>query len=63
MGWSGKSPADWRTSAACLGVDPDLFFPTGTTALAGEQAEEAKVVRATCPVSQESLDWAMANSP
>ena len=50
---------DWRSRAACLAADPKLFFPVGTTALAGEQALEAKAVCAGCPVRQECLDWAL----
>jgi WhiB family redox-sensing transcriptional regulator len=50
---------DWRSRAACLAADPELFFPGGTTALAGEQAVEAKAVCAGCPVRRECLDWAL----
>jgi WhiB family transcriptional regulator, redox-sensing transcriptional regulator len=50
---------DWRSRAACLAADPELFFPVGTTALAGEQAMEAKAVCAVCPVRQECLEWAL----
>lgn len=50
---------DWRSRAACLAADPELFFPVGTTALAAEQAMEAKAVCADCPVRRECLDWAL----
>jgi WhiB family transcriptional regulator, redox-sensing transcriptional regulator len=50
---------DWRSRATCLGADPELFFPVGTTALAGEQAIQAKAVCAGCPVRRECLDWAL----
>lgn len=50
---------DWRRRAACLAADPELFFTVGTTALAGEQATEAKAVCAGCPVRRECLDWAL----
>lgn len=55
------TPVDWRSSAACLVVDPELFFPTGTTAPAMEQAEAAKAVCALCPVTHLCLDWAVTN--
>ena len=33
---------DWRDQAACLTVDPELFFPVGNTGPALAQLEEAK---------------------
>ena len=51
---------DWVRWARCIGVDPDLFFPTGTTGPAVAQAESAKAVCAMCPVRPECLQWALA---
>lgn len=42
--------ADWRDSAACKGVDPDMFFPER-----GESGEEAKAVCRRCPVAGDCL--------
>ena len=42
---------DWRDRAACLDVDPELFFPIGNTGPALAQIEEAKAVCRTCPSS------------
>lgn len=42
------TPVDWRLAAACRGMDPDLFFPTGTEGL--NAGVEAKAVCRTCPV-------------
>ena len=35
---------DWRSKAACLTVDPELFFPIGNTGPAITQVAEAKAV-------------------
>ncbi|MGH8903306.1 MAG: WhiB family transcriptional regulator [Egibacteraceae bacterium] len=50
----------WRAKAACLGIDPELFFPKGTTGQALDQLEEAKAVCRECSVIDECLDWALA---
>ncbi|MGW8985146.1 WhiB family transcriptional regulator [Streptomyces parvus] len=50
---------NWRTNAACLDEDPDLFFPIGTTGPAISQAAEAKAVCRTCPVMDACLNWAL----
>ncbi|MFE9680248.1 WhiB family transcriptional regulator [Streptomyces sp. NPDC002701] len=49
----------WREYAECRTVDPDLFFPIGTTGPALVQIEDAKSVCRRCPVSGECLDWAL----
>lgn len=41
---------DWRERAACRDVDPELFFPIGSSGPALMQIEEAKAVCAVCPV-------------
>ncbi|MGH2529451.1 MAG: WhiB family transcriptional regulator [Actinomycetota bacterium] len=51
---------DWARRARCIGVDPDLFFPTGTTGPAVAQVESAKAVCAMCPVRVQCLEWALA---
>ncbi|MGH8904598.1 MAG: WhiB family transcriptional regulator [Egibacteraceae bacterium] len=51
----------WRDKAACLGADPDLFFPVGTTGPAAEQADWAKAICADCPVRDACLDTAIAH--
>lgn len=42
---------NWRTSAACLGMDPNVFFPEN-----GESGSEAKAVCMGCPVQSECLE-------
>lgn len=51
--------ADWRRHAACAGVDPELFFPVGTTGAALVQAEEARSICRRCWVQEECLDDAL----
>lgn len=50
---------DWRQKAACLGEDPELFFPVGTTGPALEQEERAKAICRRCDVIDECLQWAL----
>ena len=50
---------DWRTRAACRDVDPELFFPVGTTGPALVQIDEAKAICRTCNVTHECLGWAL----
>ena len=50
---------DWRSKAACLDKDPELFFPVGNTGPALLQIEEAKAVCRTCEVMDTCLKWAM----
>ena len=48
----------WHSRAACLGADPELFFPIGETGPALMQIAEAKRVCGRCPVRQRCLQWA-----
>lgn len=50
---------DWRTFAACLDEDPDLFFPVGASETALAQAERAKRVCRRCPVIAECREQAL----
>ena len=42
---------EWQRQAACLGMDPDLFFPPP-----GDPAVRAKAACARCPVRDECLE-------
>ncbi|MDP8961717.1 MAG: WhiB family transcriptional regulator [Actinomycetota bacterium] len=53
---------DWRSLAACIEEDPELFFPVGSTGPAVEQAEEAKRVCARCNVREPCLEFAIATN-
>jgi len=54
-----KPEHDWRFYARCKEVDPDLFFPVGTTGPAEAQLRAAKSVCAPCPVQEICLQWAL----
>ena len=49
----------WRERAACSNVDPDLFFPIGTTGQALVQIARAKQVCGECPVRVDCLEYAL----
>lgn len=53
---------DWRLKASCRSVDPDLFFPVGTTGLALEQIEQAKAVCRSCPAQEPCLEFALSTN-
>lgn len=50
---------EWLREAACVGEDPELFFPVGTTGPALDDIAAAKRVCARCPVLRECLNWAL----
>ena len=52
---------DWRSQAACLTVDPELFFPVGNTGPAIAQIAKAKEVCGRCEVVDTCLRWALEN--
>lgn len=54
---------EWRAVGACLGADPELFFPVSMTGRAIIQIAEAKAICARCPVRRECLDFARAHEP
>jgi Transcription factor WhiB. len=49
----------WRDHAACLGEDPELFFPDGNTGPALLQLEAAKAVCRRCEVVEACLRFAI----
>jgi len=49
----------WIEQARCIGEDPELFFPVGTSGPALEQAEHAKAICRECPVIEACLAWAL----
>lgn len=47
----------WRTHAACLGADGDVFFIEGSRGRGGYKA--AKAICAECYVTADCLDYAL----
>ena len=52
---------DWRSQAACLTVDPELFFPVGNTGPAIAQIAKAKEVCGRCEVVDTCLSLTEAS--
>ena len=50
---------DWRSGAACRGMDPEMFFPLGGGLVAEAQVTIAKAVCAECPVLVRCRTWAL----
>jgi WhiB family transcriptional regulator, redox-sensing transcriptional regulator len=55
LGFTAPADSRWRERAACVGVDPELFYPVGTGEQLLVQVEAAKRVCAGCPVRRECL--------
>ncbi len=53
--------ANWRSAAACLSADPDLFFPISNTGPAERQIARAKTICAGCGVRRECLEFALSH--
>lgn len=51
-----KAGERWQSRGACVGIDPDLFFPERGTSL-----DDPKAVCRDCPVRADCLAWAIAN--
>ena len=49
----------WLGQARCIGEDPELFFPVGTSEPAIDQTERAKSVCRGCPVKEDCLEWSL----
>jgi WhiB family transcriptional regulator, redox-sensing transcriptional regulator len=49
----------WLPEARCIGEDPELFFPVGSSEPALAQVQEAKTVCQRCAVRADCLEWAL----
>ena len=54
------SATNWRSAAACLLADPDLFFPISSAGPAERQIARAKTICAGCQVRRECLEFALS---
>lgn len=56
--------SDWRHNAACRddAIDPETFWPIGTSGPALRQIAAAKTICARCPVRTDCLEWALAHA-
>jgi WhiB family redox-sensing transcriptional regulator len=50
---------DWRSKAACLEADPELFFPLTDQGPSLAQAREALEFCGGCQVREACLSWAL----
>jgi len=57
--WRRITHEDWRSAAACLSADPELFFPLSDSGKSAEQAARAKAICAGCPVRADCLAFAV----
>jgi WhiB family transcriptional regulator, redox-sensing transcriptional regulator len=53
---------DWRIDAVCRDLNPEIFFPVGVTGQAIDQIEAAKSHCATCPASEQCLEFAVTTN-
>ena len=59
---AAELPATWRDHAGCLGSDPDMFFPIGSTGAVLGEIQAAKAVCESCPVIEECLRYALVTN-
>lgn len=54
---------NWRTQAACMNADPELFFPTGEKSpVDREQIKKAKEYCGRCLAKYACLEYALENN-
>lgn len=54
---------DWQRSAACHGMDGEVFFPASERVPTSDEVTRARIVCWRCPVRPECLAWAVNNLP
>jgi WhiB family redox-sensing transcriptional regulator len=56
-----RAGMEWLRSAACLGEDPELFFPVGTSGPALREIAAAKRICARCTVVTQCLAFSLSS--
>lgn len=51
--------SDWRDQAACVGEDPEIFFPLSDFSAPGAESSLARAICRTCPVIIACRTWAI----
>ncbi|MEV7246182.1 WhiB family transcriptional regulator [Streptomyces sp. NPDC093248] len=51
--------SDWRDQAACIGEDPEVFFPLADFSAPGTEASLARAICRRCPVIIACRTWAI----
>lgn len=54
-----QTDTDWRESAACSGIDSDVFFPSSDDEAS---TAKAKAVCESCPVKEDCLGYSLATN-
>jgi WhiB family transcriptional regulator, redox-sensing transcriptional regulator len=54
-----KAQSDWRNHAACLGADPERFFPLSAAGPGLAQLKQAKRICQGCRVRVQCLEFAL----
>lgn len=52
--------SEWMPLAACIGQDPEMWHPVGSSGPALVQEQAAKAVCSGCPVAGSCLSWSLA---
>ncbi|MFD6286768.1 WhiB family transcriptional regulator [Streptomyces sp. NPDC060205] len=58
---SRAATSDWHRRAACVGQDPEIFFPLADTLAPGADAQAALAVCRRCPVLLACRSWAISH--
>ncbi|MGW5537312.1 WhiB family transcriptional regulator [Streptomyces sp. NPDC004009] len=54
-----QAGSDWRDRAACVGEDPEIFFPLSDLMTPGAEASLARAICRRCPVIIDCRTWAL----
>ncbi|MEU6406832.1 WhiB family transcriptional regulator [Streptomyces sp. NPDC046985] len=54
-----RALSDWRDQAACVGEDPDIFFPLADSVAPGAETALARSICRRCPVLLACRTWAI----